>query len=301
MKSKKEQFIKNQYNMEYYSLSDYIDVSNLEEGNQLYLFSMEQITTITNLGDKKNSKKFQQILNQKQLDYVLENPHLTQSIPKKATTVTLVRKEILEDYRKYGHNDYLRGQNPKKEYPELDFLKDIHSPEVFVVEYKSATTLNFKSVFKTSTNEYYCEPFSLNYSNAELHDGKYHLDELIEHLSTKNNLAFCIDVNRKPQLITTPFNDKTENIEKIIEDIPSYNISEKEKEAIHIIYYPTTEELMKLKQWDNPENKEYNKNKEIYTIERFILSEILGASNYIKVPLKNEEPLIPARKYKKHV
>lgn len=189
---------------------------------------------------------------------------------------------------------------PKKEHEQFvskEFFTDGASADFEFIQFIHNDKGN--RLWRDSAGKLYSEPFIFNYIGASLDNGTYHLDELIEHLMKRDDIAFITESEGysryKSTLLRGPLTGKEEGVNKIISDIPGYNRDEGRDETICVVYYPKQEDLMKILQWD--EKKE--KSKEIWSLEQFIVRKILGAEAYLKKPVVEQEPEIPKRKFKR--
>jgi hypothetical protein len=224
----------------------------------------------------------------------------------------LIKKDMLNLIEKYGFYQlsYLYELDKKTEAPQRDKMfsinieKDLTNPDFELI--KMVRNVNFKFAWINLDGELKCEPFILDgCAKAQLHNNKYHIDDLAEHLSHRDDIAFITYTGRwdrnKSTLLKAPLNGNEDSIGGIISEMEHHleegESAPAESEEMTIVYYPGKDNIKKLIEFDSriesklPENK-INQN---YFVERYILNEVLGAKKFLIEPPEVE---VKVRKFK---
>lgn len=283
-------------------LSDRIDVSHFNHGNELHIVEVSN----------KNTKKSQVVTSQI-LEYILINPQDFDNIIKNSfeqQPIYLVKTGFLEDLSKYGlRNSYLRkleNQN-NNQYDEMiskSILADSTDAQFEFIQL--VPNFHQKQVWKNTKGNIYIEPFILN-KYAQLENETYFLDDLVEHLSHRDDIAFMTYMGRwdreQSTILYGPLSGNEKGIGGVISDI-EHHLEEGEsepleKECINLIYYPKNEQINQILNWNpnvdgrSPENMK----KQTYNIERYIVKDILGGQKFLQNPPEIEIET-PKRKFK---
>jgi hypothetical protein len=295
----------NGFCIRYAPLSSFVDVSKFIDGDKFFMVEV-----------KNEHELRSHICVQKNLDKLLQEP---QSIKGKLNTIEtdhyiwLVKNEFLDSLTKYGWHlaRYLRELEgvPKKDPLEdisKDNFKDFSSPEYQFVQ--CIPNEHNKQTFMNSKGEYFMTPFSLDYNEADLHDETYLIDDFVEHLSHRDDVAFLANMDRwanKPaKIFHCPLKGDEEDIDGIISDYEHHledgETKTAETEKFDLVYYPKKEDIEKILKWSQrvepytPEGRKW----ETYNIYRYIAQDILGGKQFFKYPPQDEvEP--PKRKFKR--
>jgi hypothetical protein len=308
-----QQVITNRYEIEAQKLSEVMEVGvfdTTDEAKQLFAVGIHIHRTQTGLNASKHTGYWSAIVEKWVLDKILDKPEdheaiVHHEIQHDAMPVfTMLSYQQLNDCRLYGRSPQLY-QIDGKEYPQYneenkkDMLKLVQTPNheghalcQFV------RNPNLLHVWQTAQGVYSIQPFVMDYVEANLDNGTYHLDELTEHLSHLNHVAFIANESRYSSagavLLKCPLKGDEKHIDKIIDDIPGYNADEERNETLNLVYYPTQEDIVMLMNW-----KRDNKNHNQYNVERFLVQEILGGKHFLKHPEPEVENQTFKRKFRK--
>lgn len=300
MKNKKNiEYVTNiSYSTEYYPVSSIVNVEHFQNGNEIYVAKVSSTTITNGFYNNKSTDTNEYIVSQDDLQKLIDHPE-TKLDKNHAGKLYFVKKEFLNDfplngtYRKTYDNSTPEYNSYFSKTPLTDMKKN--SDKYTFVQYVSNE--NDLKIFKDSQGKMYCEPFLLEYINSQLDNRTYKLDDLVEHLMTRNDMAFIINHNQgsydKDIFAKCPITDNHKHINKIIEDIPYYNAEDDRNETFTVMYYPTPSDIEKLIAYDK---QEYAKT-DSYSIEKFILNEIMGAKTFLVAPKEEPAPQ-PKRKFK---
>ena len=283
----------------------YIEYMNISESIDTTAFGAEPYFLVK--GEQFGSEKYA-FFSEKQLEDLIEGKLQRTSFD----TLFLIKKEGLDLIEKYSfyNMDYFYGlkheikssikQHLFSKNPELDLL----NPEFTLIQI--IKNPNYFFAWKEMDGKIRSEPITIKGdSKSELHNSKYFLDELAEHLSQRNDISFLTHTGRwersKSTLLDAPLKGDEPSIGGIISEIEHHleenDPTPSDTEEMTILYYPTPENVEQLILFNcqiegkKPENYE----KRNYFVERYILNEILGAKAFLKAPIV--EP-IKVRKFK---
>jgi hypothetical protein len=294
----------NGFTIRYAPLSSFVDVSKFIDGDKFYVVEV-----------KNENQVHSHICMQKNLEQIFENP---QSIKGRLNTVEtenyiwLVKDEMLTNLTKYGwhlsrHLRQIEGVpevNPMDDISKNNF-EDYQKPGYQFVQ--RIDNEHNQQTFMTSKGEYFMAPFRLDYNEAQLEDKTYLIDDFVEELSHRNDVAFLTNMDRwanKPvKILHCPLKGDEEDIGGIISDYEHHLEDGEEKgsetEKFDLIFYPKKEDIPKILKWSRavepytPEGRKW----QIYSIQRYIVQEILGGRQFLKNPPQDEVEL-PKRKFK---
>lgn len=299
--------VSSKYDIEFEKLSDLTEIKNFKDGEDLYVINLDSKTITTGVFEKTSTDNFNNVIDKDLLDKIIENPEKIEEFRMNFTPqqpVYLVKKEFLPLFVEYGTRNV--GQLLDNETKDLhiysfishDIIADSNNEEYMFIQYIKSQ--NHDQTYIDNTGKKYMEPYILDYCMANLSNGDYDLDDLVEHLSQRDDIAFVIEGKKYHEhlLLKAPLNGNEKGIDKIIEDIPHYNADEERNECITIVYYPKDEHIDKILNWNqkDPENDK----KGIYSIQSFIVKEILGGIKFAKnLPEPVKEESIPKRKFKR--
>lgn len=302
--SKDTQFITNShYEIDAHPLSDFTDVTNfnpvgLSSEDRMFVVKHKQHVKVSGVFNKEETKEVEGFITGKELNDLVENPHATNLITGGKHTTFLVSKDFLDYFTKYGQYGQLAKLVGNE---ELNFSKFVSKTPFTEGKSKDKEFIQFagkhsdEPVWKNTEGKLFMAPFVFDYIGANLDNGNYHMDELIEHLMKRDDVAFLVEVDfRKEKILSCPLHGNEEGVNKIIRNIPYYNADEGRNETINLIYYPKQEDIEKIISWK--ENKK--EHPEIWNRENYIVRVILDCEKFRIKPLKEVEPVVPKRKFK---
>lgn len=224
----------------------------------------------------------------------------------------LIKKDMLNLIEKYGFYQlsYLYELDNKSKAPKRDKMfsndieKDLNNPEFELV--KMVKNVNFKFAWMNLDGDLKCEPFILSgCAKAELHNNKYHIDDLAEYFSHREDIAFVTYTGRwdrdKSTLLKAPLTGKEDSIGGIISEMEHHleegESAPAESEEMTIVYYPNKNNIKKLIEFDSQIEGRLSENKitRNYFVERYIINEVLGAKQFLIEPPQEE---VKIRKFK---
>jgi hypothetical protein len=302
----------NQSILYYTKISDHFDLSQLGNNQNISYYAIEYI--------QNNQKVLSTFWNQYELEYFLQHQKqlLKNSNQEKSMNdhpiFLLVHKDFIPAMEKYSVlNSHIFANTIKnfvqpRELISHNFMQDILDPNYTLVQKIENSESIY--VFKTLDGILHSEPFLLfSHIRSQLDDANFFLDDFVEELSHRNDVAFLTYSGRfnhyngkQATVLFTPLHGDEENIGGIIHDI-EHHLEEgeekpEEQETIYLIYYPKKEEIESLVNWDlhvDRNSFDYKK-KQIFFVERHIVRNILGGEKFLKHPYI-EEPVI-VRKFK---
>ena len=227
-------------------------------------------------------------------------------------SVWLIKNEYLDIVPQYGfyQMEYLYALNKEDTPPKRDnmfsknFEQDLTNEEYSLI--KMIKNPHSKIAFMNLDGEIFCEPFIIDGSPiCQLNDAKYHLDELAENLSHRNDVAFITYTGRwnkeKSSLLGGPLTGNEPGIGGIISNMKHHleegEAQPAEKEEMTVLYFPNQTNVEYLLKFDSgvegksPENVKAKN----YFVERYILNEILEAKQFLINPPEVE---VKVRKFK---
>lgn len=228
-----------------------------------------------------------------------------------------IKKEGLDFLKRYGWmiSEWLLkmdGNNENKSMTRSNFLKGLTKKDLLsdnkdfvIVETKYN---DWGTIWKTNEGDYYLEPLNLTWINANLSNKNYYLDELVEHLSQQDNVAFVTHLDRwdknDSKLLFTPLTGNEEGIGTIIFDI-EHNLEEgdeyptDETETATLYYFPDHDNKELIQNLVNIANDRdlLDKSNKVFNVATHVLQNILGAKAFLKVP---ENSAVNKRKFKNY-
>lgn len=298
--------VESNYELTYERLSDLTDITHFDNAENLYAVRLNITTQKTGFYTNLNIEEWQKIVSKEHLEALLENPTNYKDYEKKfvlSNPISLVTQEYIDYRRDIGFNtnlyEYLhRERLDATQHVSKDYFTDHNNQNYQFIQY--IPNRQHFSLWKDVDGEYIIEPFAMSYSEANLDNQTYHLDELISHLSGRSDIRFLLekDYSSSISFLKTPFNENHGDANRIIHDIPSYNAEENKTESINIIYKPEQKDIEKILQYDNSNRTELYNTKKIFNIETFIVSEVLHCGAF-KVNPTPEESIIHKRKFKR--
>lgn len=293
------------FSIRYAPLSAFVDVSKFIDGEDFFMVEV-----------KNEHELYSHICLKKNLDQILKEP---KSIEGRLNTIEtehyiwLVKNELLDSLTKYGWHlaRYLREiegapKNHAMKGISKDNFKDLSNSKYQFVQ--CIPNEHNKQTFRNSKGEYFMTPIKLDYIHGQLHDGTYQIDEFVEHLSHRDDVAFLANmgrwVNRQVKILHCPLKGDEEDMGGIISDYEHHledgETKTEETEKFDLVYYPKKEDIEKILKWSQriepytPEGRKWG----TYDIERYIVQDILGGKQFFKDPPQDEvEP--PKRKFKR--
>jgi phage pi2 protein 07 len=302
---KSEEFkTKNSYKLDAFPLSGVVDVSNLDNGKNLYVVKFIDKKEVTgSLSENKLFEK-QMIVSKQTVEKICETPRDFQSIiTKDDSNVYFVNKEFIYYYSNYGEMYNLNEISGVKSNQMSEFINnkcfdDIKNKDDELIQF--VKNKNDLRIWKTSDGELHAPPMILDYIAAKLDNETYHLDLLIEHLMKRDDVSFLTEEGRwstaKKQILSCPMTGEEKGVENIISDIPGYNSTEDCNESITLIYKPKSEDVRKIMDW---EMDKHDKTSRIWNVENYIVRDLLGCDRFSKNPVIVPESVVPKRKFKR--
>ncbi len=190
---------------------------------------------------------------------------------------------------------------------EQNLITRLKNYEFLLVKRHKVTDMQ---LYEDVNGKLYCSPITLEHNRANLHDGNYFIDDFLEKLSKRDDVALCSfdHSNNQSTFIKCPLvedSSVSKLLGKVIYDI-EHHLEENEeapieKEGFTIKYYPQQDEIKKIKDFYhsfhhiNEERMLYYKEK-IYNIQEFIVRKILCGDEFYKHHPKEE--IIIKRKFK---
>lgn len=291
------------YELEYDLLSSYVNTKNLNDADALYIVQLIVNEETTGSFNKKTSKVWSDIITEKHYNELLAAPHDYENIAKNnriAHPIALIKPQYLDFFVKYGSYgelsklEHIENLN-RADYISTNPFQDIVKPEFTVFQYLNNHNLSY--YMKDIYGKNYITPIILDYTDGSLDNSTFELDGLVEHLSTRKDVAFLLENNysKEPSILYGPLKGDEKGLNRIIQDIPSYNADEDRTESIAIVYYPQEKDVERLLNWNSKEDP--NK---FWSVKQFIISEVLEGKQFSKIQVVPEaEPETPKRKFKR--
>lgn len=309
-----QQVITNNYEVEVQKLGEVMEVGVFETDNEameLVAVGIRNRRETTGLNASSHESYWSAIMEKWVADKICAKPEdyetiLNQEIQHDQTSVyNMLSYETLSNLRQYGRIEQLYKFDGKEikyasDEEKCDMLELVRTPN-----HNGHALCRFvrnrqlHHVWQTAAGQYVANPFLLDYIEANLDNGTYHLDELTEHLSHLDNVAFIANERQYSSydavLLKAPLKGNEKHINSIIHDIPSYNADDERNESITVVYYPTQEEIEVIMNWQQDKNDKARRN--MYNVSRYIVQEILGGKNYLKHPAPEVEQTVTRRKF----
>lgn len=302
-----EQSMVGQYSVTTQRLSQLTDVNHFVNGEDLHVVEVV----------KGHNKKRNAVVSTQLLHEILENPAHIDKIVKTAKhteSVMLVNDDFLHNITQYGRykNSFLRQfSDSPNNYDEgnmisSDYFNDIKSNKYHFIQYVENS--HDKHIWQKGDGPIYMEPIILDSGYANINDDTYFLDDLVEHLSHRDDIAFLTHLGRWDKetvgLLKCPLKGNEKGIGGVIYDIEHHleegDATPAEKETISVVYYPKQEDSKKIIAWHEeidgrtPENRKRN----IYFLDLFIIKDMLGGQQFLQKPPELTEAELPKRKFK---
>lgn len=313
MKNKFEQsqeFVtKNNYSIEYIPLSEVTNINKFIDGDKRSLVKYNKQTTITGHAASQVSYSKQLLVHNEVLNKILANPENFEKIIDNKDNINknpilLVMDEFINVYREQGvygiPNQILGEKDAAKphDFTESNVFDNANQPGFQFIQF--IENKNSVRAVMDKEGKFTVEPMLFDYIGADLNNGAYELDSLVEHLMKRDDVTFVVEERfsyNKNKLLKCPLKGDEDGLSDIISDIPSYNADEDKNESIQIIYYPKAEDIPKIMNWEMSNEDQKNK---AFTLERFIVQNILGCQKFRKDNAPEpDEPEVPKRKFKR--
>jgi hypothetical protein len=292
--------VNTKYDLNYEPLYDLTNVDHFKNGENLYAVSLKITETKEGHYTGVNKTKWSRIINKEHLEAIISSPDRYLALEQNFLTdtpISLVKPIYLSEFSQYGLDGNLANilDEKKSEHTSVtstNFLKDGKTEEYKFIQY--IPNDNCVRAWIDSDGVKYCNPFVMDYIYANLNNKTYHLDELVEHLSERDDVGFLINKSYSHRtILKCPLKDDEPYLNKIIEDIPHYNAEEDNDECITLVYYPKGEAIEQILNWTTDNDKVS------HNVDDFIVREILGGNKFLKNPTIASEIEIPKRKFKK--
>lgn len=291
--------VSNKYEIDYEPLSKFTPVDKFTNGENYSVVQYKNTETKSGHVNSKNSKNWSYVLSDTQLSNLLNTPENNYNKDLNLKNyIYLVKPGFFEHLKKYGsRHELISLSDFKSQTLENFFVEDVFKKaNEKGLEFVEAVENSFDiNIWKNAKGEMYCEPFLFDYMAGYLDNKNYKLDKLVEHLMKRDDVAFITDSQSvlcyDKKILHCPLAGSEKDIDKIISNIPHYNVHDERDETIGLIYYPKTEDLIKLIEWA----KENDSSKTTFDKDVFIVNEILGAKSFVNSPLKEKETV--KRKY----
>ncbi len=296
--SKETQYVvENHYSAEAFALSEVTNVSHFKNGKDLLVVSFVDKEKVKGYLNRETVKSFQAITTKDKFKEFEEKPESAKPDSGKSS-VYFVKKDFLPYFKECGQWGQLAKINKQKEQNLNDFqVKDVFSQ----AKSEDCEFIEFvgkpgdHQVWKDGNGNLYMAPFVMDYIQANLDNGNYHLDELVEHLMSRDDVGFIVEKKwRESDILRCPLNGNEDGVSKIINDIPSYNAEDGRDETITLVYYPKNEDVEKIMNWEEDKVN----HPEIWNVENFIVRVILDCEKFRVKPVAPVEPVVPKRKFK---
>ncbi len=301
---KQTEFVtKNDYEINYRPLSEAVDVTHFINGNNLFLMDYTNSTKVSGCINKESSENIQRIVSTETLAKITDNPSSFHQVAKEDNSyIYYVKKGFLEYQKEIGDNSVLAEMRKKEAQSLNDFVNKKcfnHSDDSQYEFIQFVHNKNHLKVWKDSKGEMCMTPFVFDYISANLDNGTYHLDSLIEHLMQRDDVAFIINISRwaedECKLLKCPLSENEPGLNRIISDIPGYNAEEGKDETITLVYYPKPEHIDSIMNWEHDKN---DRGGRIWNLDNYIVRDLLGCDKFSKKPILETESVVPKRKFK---
>lgn len=288
---------KNNLNIQYLNVSEMVDTTGFSELNYFFVKHEE------------NDKEVSYFLNEHEFESLVKGVPITRDWH---DSLMLLNKDSLDLIKKYGFYqlNYLYGLDKKVPAPKRELMfssnieRDLLNNDFVLI--KMVKNPNSKFAWLDLEGQLNSEPFIIDGSpKCELHNAKYYIDELAEHLSSAPNIAFITYNGRwdrdKSTMLFGPLSGKEESIGGVISEM-EHHLEEgeshpSETEELNIVFYPNKDNIKVLIEFDSiiESRKPENRNNGNYFVERYIVNELLGAKEFL---IEKPEEIIKVRKFK---
>lgn len=230
----------------------------------------------------------------------------------------LIDKKVLENFTKVGLNRWLKEITNRASSDNKPLMKESLTT-IYIGNHLlddnfcigKIYLLNEEAnigtrVIKTEDGKEHVEPILMleNYRTG-INDQDYKLDDLVESLSQRDDVALItyldsFEHRNKEKIIPCPIKGNEEGLGYVIYDIQHHledgETPPLEKETVSFVYYPKKEDLDKIKSFTlKDERRQEYVDREIYSLERFIVKDVLGLHEFSIKPVEEKEP---ERKFK---
>lgn len=307
VKKETEFLTKNTYEIKSSPLSQIINVSNFIYGENLFVISYTKTTTISGAFVNSSQENKQNVVTKECLEALVKEPHLYNDFIKsfaQENPIIFVKSDFKENFKKYGMNESLielDGKSKKDILNDTNFDKitnklfdESKNPDYEFLQFLKNP--NHFRIFLDNEGTLFTEPQIYDYIRANLDNDTYHLDELVEHLSQRNDVSFITApdssiYSKKSHLLHCPLFGNEPGINNIINDIPAYNAEEGKDETIYLVFKPNTEQIKTMTQWKK--NKSH-----IWNLDDFVVRVLLNCEKFRIQPVAQIESVVPKRKFK---
>jgi len=304
-----EYVTKHSFTIESMPLSDVTDISNFINGENAVVMKYTKDTIVTGQKTSKDTFNKQLILNKEKLEKIVAKPENFDEIIKSnealsTSPILLVLKEYWDFHKSNGLYAQINQMLGKKDETKFNDLREYNvfdnvTEDAFML-IQFVENKNSLRVIMDKDGNYACEPMVFDYIKADLDNRTYDLDEVIEHLMKRDDIAFITNTEssyKERKLLKGPLKGNEDGLEEIIDDIPHYNSENGRDETFTLVYYPKNEDIEKLMNWKMSDE---DKNNKVYSLERFVVQDILGCQKFRKdAQPEPPEPEIPKRKFKR--
>lgn len=287
---------KNYFEIDDVPLGNFTNVEHFTNGDKTVVVSFKNKKVVEGFFQSEEEFNFEQIMSENRKNQIIKNPHTFEK-QNKEPKLYFVSKEYLPYLKKYGQYGQLAKLDGKEESNIHSFICDKpftegNNPQFEFIQY--VENKNGHILCKNNKGELYMPPFVMDYIAANIDNKNYHLDEMIEHLMSRDDVAFIVEKAwRKEIVLACPLKGNEEGINKIIREIPYYNADDGRTETINLVYYPKHDAIEKIMNW-----KQDKENPEIWNVENYIMRVLLDCEKFRVQPIKDVEPVVPRRKFK---
>ncbi len=296
---------KNNYELKAKKLSDIVDVSKFIGGDDLFIISYTNSTNINGDFCSSTTDNKQRIVNKECLEGIIASPHLYNELIKECVIknpVCLVKNDFTNNYKEYGYNECLMDLDGKIKKELLDGIYKAENKVYYLFSDASYEFVqfiengNYLRVCSDSSGNLFCEPQVYDYIGANLDNGNYHLDSLIEYLMKRDDVSFITNSQsrdcKKSAILRCPLSGDEAGVDKIIDDIPGYNATEESTETITVVFRPNTGQIKEMLNWD----RDVDKN--CWNLDNYVIRKMLACEQFRKFPIEEVAPAVPKRKFK---
>lgn len=282
-------------------LSDLTNVDNFVDGDNLSVVEVYQYDKLLQA----------RVVNNNEAIAISKNPESIQSVFNNTNVlpILLVKSEYLDYMAKYGrlsmYTDEGEKVSPPKDSISNKYVENANNNQYQFIQ--MVPNNHSVQIWKSSEGKIYSQPFILDYLYGKISDTYFHLDDFVEKLSHRNDIAFLTYTEcfaKEPVgILPCPLKGDENGIGGVINEI-EHHIEEgeswpQEKETVTVIFYPSQEDLKKILSWNRDEEikKPEVKKRRLYNVEQFIIEDILGGKEFLQHPIVEEEET-PKRKFK---
>lgn len=288
------QEIHKKYNFEYFPLSDFLNVKNFTNGDNIFVISIECETIIEGFNERRFINNWEAFCTQEDLKDILDHPdkidfeEVNNSKYTNKTNLFLAKKDYIDFFTKYGEegstlSDYYNKKSPPM--LDCDFLSALKSDDYRVLEYCKETNIPY--YFKDEDNNLFFAPIHLDYIMANINEKEFDLPALLSFLKEKDNLVFS-DNQRRHNLYQSPL-DENKKLEDFILEVPYYNRNDDDDEKYYLDFFvlPNQDEAKQILEW----KEVHNNFSDIHSYQQYIIHHVLDG-----LAFKNNKN--PSKKFK---